>query len=403
MLTSSSVGGRRYATTVSTDDRRLRTSTGDSKAEVRAQGHPDEPTSILDTSTLPPTGRTRSIGKELDSTEITTQSLESEVNTHLAARNDGTIPPPSSAPPKDPVSLPTTFPKDFSSYRAKIRRQSRLGTNLIETYDPLTILHNPPTPEKIGLPLLLANQTHLGHHTSLWHPGNSSYIFGVREGIHIISLDITYAYLLRAAKIIQDVARLGGVILFVGTRKGQEQIIVRAAQRAKGYHIFDRWVPGTLTNGQQLLGDCAVKAVNVMDQELEQYRGVLSKRLHQVIRPDLVVCVNPLENEVCLHECGLFNVPTIGIVDTDANPAWVTYPVPANDDSLRSVGLVAGVLSQAAATGQSMRMAQAKEGKASYDFKHVAQRLKATEHMATLEVSESTEAPVQHGLQRQDQ
>ena len=186
------------------------------------------------------------------------------------------------------------------------------------------------------------------------------------------------------------------MILFVGTRKGQEQIIVRAAQRAKGYHIFDRWVPGTLTNGQQLLEDCAVRAVNVLDQELEQYRDVLSERMHQVIRPDLVVCLNPLENEVCLHECGLFNVPTIGIIDTDANPAWVTYPVPANDDSLRSVGLVAGVLSQAAAMGQSMRMAQAKEGKASYSFKHVAQRLKATEHLSTLEVSEGTEEPVQN-------
>jgi len=248
----------------------------------------------------------------------------------------------------------------------------------------------PPNPEKVTLPMLLAEQTHLGHHTSLWNPANSAYIYGIREGIHIISLDITYAYLMRAVKVIREVARRGGLILYIGTRKGHENIIVRAAKRASGYHIFDRWVPGTLTNGQQLLAKCGVKIVDMRDNELKSYSEMLEQGKHSVIKPDLVVCMNPQENEVCLHECGLNDVPTIGIIDTDVNPSWVTYPIPANDDSLRSVGLIAGVLSRAAEQGQELRLAAAEEGSTTYDTSAVQQWIERTEELVDLDVEETS-------------
>jgi len=73
------------------------------------------------------------------------------------------------------------------------------------------------------------------------------------------------------------------------------------------------------------------------------------------VRPDLVVCLNPLENYTLLHECGLWGIPTIGVIDTDADPTWVTYSIPANDDSLRSIQLIAGVLGRAGAAGQAKR------------------------------------------------
>lgn len=84
------------------------------------------------------------------------------------------------------------------------------------------------------------------------------------------------------------------------------------------------------------------------------------------IKPDLVVCLNPLENWVMLHECGLHGIPTIGVIDTDANPTWVTYPIPANDDSLRCVQLIAGVLGRAGEEGQRRRQARAKNGEVTY-------------------------------------
>lgn len=213
--------------------------------------------------------------------------------------------------------------------------------------------------------MLLASQTHLGHSTSRWNPQNSRYIFGIRDGIHIISLDQTAAYLRRAAKVVEEVAARGGLILFAGTRKDQKKTIVRAAELAKGYHIFERWIPGALTNGQQILGQCETKVVNALDEEITELKSNLEE--HAALKPDLVVCFNPVENEVLLHECGLNNVPTIGIIDTDANPARVTYPIPANDDSLRSVGVIAGVLGRAGEAGQKRRLEYAHEGRFTYE------------------------------------
>jgi small subunit ribosomal protein S2 len=120
------------------------------------------------------------------------------------------------------------------------------------------------------------------------------------------------------------------MVLFVGTREGQDTAVVRAAQLAKGYHLFERWIPGSITNGQQILSKCAVKVVNHRDEPVEGFEEQLFER--PVLRPDLVVCVNPLENYVLLHECALNNIPTIGVIDTNVNPTWVTYPIPANDD-----------------------------------------------------------------------
>lgn len=210
------------------------------------------------------------------------------------------------------------------------RLTNELGATVRPHYQPHQLLGNPPAPKDITIELLLASQAHMGHSTSLWHPANARYIFGVRQGIHIISLDITAAYLRRAAKIVTAVSEKGGLILFVGTRKGQARAVVMAAQLAGACHLFTRWIPGSLSNGEQILGACLMKVVDEFDREVLGYDEQL--REHPVLKPDLVVCLNPLENEVLLHECAVNNIPTIGIVDTDVNPTWVTYPIPANDD-----------------------------------------------------------------------
>lgn len=209
----------------------------------------------------------------------------------------------------------------------------------------------------------MASQSHLGHATSLWNPMNAKYIFGIRgdhDPIHIISLDVTASHLRRACKVVEGVASRGGLILFVGTRNGQAQTVVKAAELAGGCHLFDKWTPGTLTNAQQILGRCKKKVVNELDRDQHGFEPQLANSA--VVKPDLVVCLNPLENYVLLHECGIHNIPTIGIVDTDANPTWVTYPIPANDDSLRCVQVIAGALGRAGEAGQATRMEDAKKG-----------------------------------------
>jgi len=221
-------------------------------------------------------------------------------------------------------------------------------------YRPHTLLTNPPSPADVTLELLLASQSHLGHHTSLWNPANSRYIFGVRDGIYIISLDVTAAYLRRAAKVVSSVTEKGGLVLFVGTGENQDRCVVKAAELAGGCHLFERWIPGSITNGPQILGRCRQKVVDEFDNEVPGFDSQLVDR--PSIKPDLVVCLNPMENYVLLHECALNNIPTIGIIDTNANPTWVTYPIPANDDSLRCTYVIGGVLGRAGEDGRNARM-----------------------------------------------
>ena len=382
-----------YATDINIDNPIHRQSERDRRPTRSIPGHPDEESSILAAVGINAT-RTARVDQALDAAVETSDSLEGQINSLIAAQNAGAVPvekkPQYVAQPLPPP--PFEDQEAMGRSRYALRAMDNKGSVRRNVYLPSTIIDSPPEASNATLPMLLANQCHLGHATALWHPGNSNYIFGIRDGIHIISLEITLSYLRRAAKVVQEVARRGGIILFVGTRKNQREIIVNAANIAQpAYHIFSRWIPGSLTNGQQILDKCAIKVVNAADRELKEYTAPLSTGSHPVMRPDLVICMNPLENEVCLHECGLYNVPTIGIVDTDVNPAWVTYPIPANDDSLRSVALISGVLAQAAKQGQRLRKQLAREGRVDYSTQKVQRFLEGLEEIASLE--ESADAP----------
>ncbi|KAL7905647.1 hypothetical protein GGI35DRAFT_471534 [Trichoderma velutinum] len=247
----------------------------------------------------------------------------------------------------------------------RIQKNTRsLGSKLEKRYVPTEIISNPPQPEDVTLELLMASQTHMGHNTSLWNPANSRYIYGVRQGIHIISLETTAAHLRRAARVVEEVAYRGGVILFVGTRKSQMEIVTKTSELAGAYHLFTKWIPGSITNRDVILRSQGMKVVDHLDKELDGFD--MFKGTARPIMPDLVVCLNPLENYTLLYECGLKNIPTIGVIDTNTDPSWVTYTIPANDDSLRSMALVAGVLGRAGEAGQKRRLQDAASGNISW-------------------------------------
>ncbi|EON97352.1 putative 37s ribosomal protein mrp4 protein [Phaeoacremonium minimum UCRPA7] len=249
---------------------------------------------------------------------------------------------------------------DHLTFTRLQRKTAHLGSVVERRYSPGDLLKNPPAPKDVTLELLMASQTHQGHNTALWNPVNSRYIYGVRQGIHIISLEQTASHLRRAARVVEEVAYNGGLILFVGTRKGQMEIVTRAAELAGAYHLFSRWTPGTITNRDQILAAGRVAIVDENDRPLDGFQEHLQDR--RPVIPDLVVCLNPLENWTLLHECAQENIPTIGIIDTDADPTQVTYTIPANDDSLRSVAVIAGVLGRGGELGQSRRRQAAKNG-----------------------------------------
>lgn len=331
--------------------------------------------------------------------------------------------------PKTPKSNPLRVRHDHNLRRTIKRNTQKLGSQIEPHYEPSELIKDPPKPQDVTLELLMSSQSHLGHATSQWNPANQRYIYGIRQGVHIISLEETAAHLRRAAKVVEGVAYHGGLILFVGTRKGHSACVVKAAQMAGGCHLFERWLPGTITNGDQILRNCRMKAVDKNDNELSGYDEKIET--WAPLKPDLVVNLNPIENYLMLHECSLNNIPTIGVIDTDADPTWVTYPIPANDDrfvpifyisnfgctnldrSLRCIQVIAGVLGRAGEEGQRRRLEAANKGEVTWlpppnlgapvsedEKKRIMEKKKAAlkKRQTDLENDERNKASSQHPL-----
>ncbi|GJE86891.1 30S ribosomal protein S2 [Phanerochaete sordida] len=209
------------------------------------------------------------------------------------------------------------------------------------TFQPHHPLHRPTAPSQSTLSALLAAGAHLGHSKSLMNPNFVPYAYGERAGITIIDLDHTLPLLRRAAKVVRSVTAKNGMVVFVGTRPDLRVVVRKAAERLgnNGYHVGERWLPGTLTNSIELF-------------------GVEERRTKRLV-PDLVVLLNPISNFNAIRECAMQNVPTIGIVDSNVDPRLVMYPIPANDESTRTAELVAGVLSVAGREGVALGEAEA--------------------------------------------
>ena len=214
--------------------------------------------------------------------------------------------------------------------------------NRRNSFQPHHSLHKPPSPTQTTLSALVASGAHFGHSKTLMNPNFVPYAYGVRAGITIIDLDHTLPLLRRAANLVRAIAAKDGSIVFVGTRPDLRNIVRRAAERIgkQAYHVGERWLPGTLTNKVQFLGS----------QEVSDQR----------ITPDVMIFLNPLPNMNAIAECAIEHVPTIGIVDTNVDPRIVMYPIPANDESIRTAELIAGVLSIAGREGAAIGAAERK-------------------------------------------
>ncbi|ANB13149.1 mitochondrial 37S ribosomal protein MRP4 [Sugiyamaella lignohabitans] len=233
---------------------------------------------------------------------------------------------------------------------------SGLGSTISNVYKPHQDIFSPPSIRQTSINTLLAAGAHLGHSTSMLRQNNQQFVYGIRDGIHIIDLEQTLTYLRRAANVVQGVSEKGGVILYVGTLEGQEKSLQVAANRSNGYYVHSRWIPGTLTNSSQVSGSWARHEVDMADAPTGRK---LAPNLHKtIVKPDLVVILNPVENRNLIHECLATRIPTIGIIDTNSEPSLVTYPIPANDDSLRTSDLIVGILSKSAQRGRNKRLAE---------------------------------------------
>jgi small subunit ribosomal protein S2 len=230
-----------------------------------------------------------------------------------------------------------------------------------------------------GVKELLEAGLHFGHQTRRWNPSMRRYIYGERDGIHIIDLLQTEQLLAEARRFAADVAGKGGTILFVGTKKQASDAVREWADRCGMPYVNQRWLGGLLTNYHTIskridrlheltslkrdgqLGLLPTKERMSMEAELEKLEYNLGGVRDMKRLPQAVVIVDLKTEEIGVREAERLRIPIIGLVDTNVDPTPVTFPVPGNDDSIRSCELVVRTIGEAAAEAAgAYREAEAK-------------------------------------------
>lgn len=248
----------------------------------------------------------------------------------------------------------------FLRHMNHMKRSGGLGSELKDIYKPSEDVLKPQTVSDLSIASLMAAGCHLGHSKRIWRPNTQPYIYAEYNDILLIDLNETLSALKRTAKVIKGVAKKGGVILYVGTTRLQEQkdALEAAAKRSNGYYVSHRWIPGTITNFTVVSKQCGGTQRVEVDLGDANTGKTFDSSEDTIIKPDLVVLMNPVDNRYCIRECLKLKIPTIGLCDTDMEPSLLTYAIPCNDDSMRASSLVLGVLSKAAEEGVEERRQQ---------------------------------------------
>jgi small subunit ribosomal protein S2 len=223
---------------------------------------------------------------------------------------------------------------------------------------------------------LLEAGVHFGHQTHRWNPKMSNYIYGSRNGIHIIDLAQTVPLLHQALVAIRDAVAAGGRVLFVGTKRQAAESIVDAAKRSAQYYINSRWLGGTLTNWKTISN--SIKRLRQLDEILSKEDvGLTKKELLNLTRekeklenalggikdmggtPDIMFVIDTNKEQLAIKEANRLNIPVVAVLDSNSNPAGVTYPIPGNDVAGRAISLYCDLMARAAIEGISVSQSQA--------------------------------------------
>ena len=212
---------------------------------------------------------------------------------------------------------------------------------------------------------LLEAGVHFGHQTSRWNPKMKKYIYGARNNIHIVDLQITVEEIEKAYKFVVEMAKEGKTVLFVGTKKQAQEAIAQEAERCGQYYINARWLGGTLTNfktirsrvdrlnkldNMEKTGEFDLlpkKEVIALKAEREKLQTILGgiKDMHTL--PGALFVVDPHSEEIAIKEAKKLNIPVVAITDTNCDPDNVDYVIPGNDDAIRAVKLIASIIADA--------------------------------------------------------
>ncbi|MGC9366305.1 MAG: 30S ribosomal protein S2 [bacterium] len=220
---------------------------------------------------------------------------------------------------------------------------------------------------------LLKAGTHFGHKTDRWNPKMKPYIFGSRQGTHIINIRKTISQLEDACNVMSKISAQGNYILYVGTKRQARPIVTAEAERAGVFFVTERWLGGTLTNFRTIRNSVnklkeLEKLLHERDSEnltkkeilrmekrrdkLERYLGGI-KELDQL--PSVIFVVDAKHEQIAVHEANILKIPVVAMVDTNTDPDPVDYVIPSNDDAMRSISLIISYLTDAIILGQSKK------------------------------------------------
>ena len=224
---------------------------------------------------------------------------------------------------------------------------------------------------------LLEAGVHFGHNTRRWNPKMGPFIFGVRNGIHIIDLQQTVPMLYTALNAARTVASDGGRVLFVGTKRAASDIVAESARKCGQYYVNQRWLGGMLTNWKTI--SQSIKTLKELEEQLsgEALEGLTKKETLQLTRqrdklemalggikemggrPDLVVIIDTNKEDIAIKEAKKLGIPVVGVVDSNSNPTDIDMPIPGNDDAMRAIQLYCGLFAGAVIDGLQQDMAAA--------------------------------------------
>jgi small subunit ribosomal protein S2 len=215
---------------------------------------------------------------------------------------------------------------------------------------------------------LLEAGVHFGHHTRRWNPKMAPYIFGIRNGVHIINLEQTVPMLSRALQALRDVAAGGGRILFVGTKRQAQEPIAEAAKRCGQYYVNHRWLGGMLTNFKTI--SQSIKRLRELDERIDNVDSGLTKReilelsrdrdkLERALGgikemgglPDILFVIDTNKEAIAVQEANRLKIPVVAVLDSNSSPDGILYPIPGNDDAMRAVHLYCELASSSVLDG----------------------------------------------------
>jgi small subunit ribosomal protein S2 len=225
--------------------------------------------------------------------------------------------------------------------------------------------------EPVSLKGLLEAGVHFGHQKNRWNPKMKRFIFTERNGIHILDLQQSVPLLNDAHEYVSDLTANGKHILFVGTKKQAQEIVRREAERSGQFYVNQRWLGGTLTNFTTIKRRLQTLKGLQRDQQEGQFdllpKNEASKKLEQLERlerkvggmrdmaqlPGALFVIDPKREHLAIHEASRLGIPVIAMVDSNCDPDSIEFPVPANDDAIRSIRLIAAGIADAAINGRT--------------------------------------------------